>query len=144
MSDIPAQRHRAKELDRIARLGATPLPSPFTARVVGVSFTPTYPRNLQTLESVAEIAQERGEGIPAIIVRQPDNEADPNACAVHVPALNTLAMVGHLASPIAARLAPELDAEGTWQAEVTEVLIDPYHPDRPGINVRLWRIMEDS
>lgn len=117
----------------------SPLVSPFSTKVVGVTFIPTYPYNLQALQD------EWGEGhheepLTAILVRDPSNTHDPNAVQVHVPALGDYAMIGHLPRAIAARLAPELDAGGIWDAGVTEVLITPGHEDRPGIAIRLKRI----
>ena len=146
--ELASQRQRRQEMERIARLGPSPLPSPFTAKVVGVSFTPHYPENLHHLDvllrSVERHPGSHGEGAPAIILRNPDNAFDANACEVHVPALGDMGMIGHLTAPIAARLAPELDTGVVWQAHVVEVLIHPEHTDRPGITVRLQRIEEDG
>jgi hypothetical protein len=148
MSETPQQRQRAKELDRISRLGPASLVSPGTHRVVGVTFAPTYPENLHRLEALlASVerhpASEEGEGAPAIIVRSPDNPADTNACEVHVPSLGELAMIGWLTAPVAARLAPELDAGVVWQGQVVDVLVHPDHSDHPGITIKLERITDD-
>ena len=126
-----------------------PLVSPFSAKVVGVTFTSGYPENLQALDvmlrSVERHPSSLGEGAPAIIVRNPDNTFDANACEVHIPALGSeWAMIGHLPAPVAARLAPELDDGGRWQGHVVEVLIHPDHDDRPGIAIKLHRVEEDE
>jgi HIRAN domain len=121
------------------------LPSPFTAKVVGVSFTAHYPENLHRLGRLLEVSESQGvEGVTAVIVRNPDNEHDYNACEVHVPALGEWAMIGHLPALMAARLAPELDDGGTWQGQVVEVLVHPDHDDRPGITIHLQRIEEEQ
>jgi hypothetical protein len=118
-TELPSQRTRRKELDRIERLGAQPMPPKFSGKVVGVSFTPHYPHNLRALcdvydEAAASVGwQDLGlEAIPVILIRDTANTYDVNAVQVHVPSLGQWAMIGHLASPIAARLAPELDAGG--------------------------------
>ena len=149
MSDeLASQRQRRQEMERISRLGAAPLPSPFISKIVGVTFTEGYPENLHglaaLLDSIERHPGSHGEGAPAIIVRNPDNSFDANACEVHVPALGSRGMIGHLPAPLAARLAPELDAGGIWQGHVVEVLVHPDHDDRPGITVKLERIEEDA
>lgn len=146
MTETPAQRQRHEALDRISRDGYYPLGPTFTTKVVGVSFTPQYPANLHALDHEwREGRNDYGlEPLPAILIRNPDNEHDSNAIQVHVPALGAGAFVGHLTSPIAARLAPELDAGVPWRADVVDVLIHPSHPDRPGISVRLTRIPQED
>lgn len=84
------------------------------------------------------------EQLPAILVRNPDNEHDPNAVQVHVPALGEDGMVGHLTRPIVARMAPEMDSGIRWDAEVVNVLIDPDWLDRPGISIKCQRVKEDD
>jgi hypothetical protein len=127
---------RDRELERSAhrRIG-----SPFSAKVVGVSFVEHYPSNLYALDMEAATTARLGERLAAVLVRNPANEYDPNAIEVHVPALGDIGMIGHLTRPVAARLAPELDAGVRWLAEVDEVLVDPDHPDRPGISINCKR-----
>lgn len=149
MSDeLASQRQRRQELERIGRLGVKPLTSPFSTKVVGVSFTPHYPENLHRLEALLRSMERHPaatfEGAAAIIRRNPANTFDSNACEVHVPTLGEWGMIGHLPAPIAARLAPELDAGGVWQGQVVEVLINPDHTDRPGISIWLKRIEEEQ
>lgn len=157
-----------------ARVGTRKMVAPFTAKVVGVSFVPGYPDNLHALAELmkpkvvpypmmsGEMSQyfaERDyedyvekhghflppEPLPAILVRNPDNEYDPNAIQVHVPSLGEeWGLIGHLTRPIAARMAPEIDDGHEWQAEVVSVLIDPDHPDRPGISIRCDRAPEQE
>lgn len=126
------------------------LPSTFTAKVVGVSFTDGYPENLERLHEVASLRwltspgefagrDREPEPLAAVLHREPENEHDPNAVAIHVPA-SDVGHIGHLPRALAARLAPELDEGATWGCEVESVLIHPEHPDRPGISVRCWRV----
>lgn len=127
---------REKEL---ARNYVPRLPPDFTTKVVGVSFVPAYPDNLYSLEQHWLNAELVGEPLAAVIVRNPDNAHDPNACEVHVPALGEKGMIGHLTAPLAARLAPELDAGELWQGVVVGVRLDYDHLERPGLEVRLER-----
>lgn len=164
MSSTP-QEQRDRE---VARTAGRKMVSPFKAKVVGVSFVGSYPDNLHALNDLmkprlvpypmlnGEMAQdiaERGyeeyvekhgyfmppEPLPAVLVRNPHNQYDENAIEVHVPALGELGFIGHLTRPIAARLAPEMDAGAKWDAEVESVLVDPDHMDRPGISINCKR-----
>ena len=113
----------------------------FTAKVVGVSFVPGYPDNLHMLAQAADNAEVRGEPLAVVLKRNPQNEYDSNAIEVHVPGLGEEnGFIGHLTRPIAQRMAPEMDAGEPWLAEVASVLIDPDHPDRPGISIHCWKV----
>lgn len=117
------------------------LTSPFTLKVVGVSFTPGYPDHLLALDGLAREAESVGERLAAILIRNPDNPHDANAVEVHVPSLgDEWAMIGHVMREVAARLAPEMDEGVEWRAEVESVLINPDYPDRPGIAIRCERV----
>lgn len=116
-------------------------------RVVGVTFTPDYPENLSRLKDAADLrfllnpgqfgsADRRPEPLPAVLIRRPDNQFDPNAVEVHVPEVG---MIGHLPRALAVRVAPEMDATTEWAASVDEVWVHPDHPERPGITVNCWR-----
>lgn len=134
------QATRDKEMERVRTskvLG--PLPGKFSTSVVGVSFVPTYPHNLYDLEQAALNAGLLGEQLVVVLIRDPANEYDPNAVQVHVPALGSSGMVGHLTRPVAARLAPELDDGAIWQGVVEFVKINHDHLDRPGIEIHLER-----
>lgn len=134
-SRVSDQRDRETE-----RSAGRSLPDHFTLKVVGVSFVPSYPDNLLVLGEAALTADNRGEPLVAILIRNPDNQFDANAVEVHVPALGEeYAMIGHLTRPVAARLAPELDSGINWMAEVESVLINPEHLDRPGISIKCAR-----
>lgn len=129
-------RIRARELERKV---IPPLPPTFQTGVVGVSFAPTYPANLHALEQAWLNAELLGERLAVVFRRNPDNAYDANAVEVHVPALGDRGFVGHLTRPLAARLALELDAGVVWQAEVTYVKMHSDHPDRPGLDIKMWR-----
>jgi HIRAN domain-containing protein len=120
-------------------------PSAFVCRVVGVTFVPSYPESLYALERLAAehlLSFDAMEPIPVVLVREPENPHDANAIRVDVPAIDT--PIGHLPRWMAERLAPHLDADESWQAEVTDVKISPAHPDRPGIECHIWRVKEDA
>lgn len=115
-------------------------PAKRIVRVVGVSFAPGYPQNLHQVAPLAIDASARGEALAVALRRNPDNPYDANAIEVHVPAID--AMVGHLPAGVAARLAPLMDQGARIGADVFTVAIDPTHPDRPGIEVRVWNMDE--
>lgn len=143
MSDLSERRDREVERSAGRKIG-----SPFTTKVVGLSFIKSYPNNLLELRDITEgvIAHDGqpGEEAPVVLIRNPDNEYDANAIEVHVPALGSKAMVGHLERPIAARLARELDAGVRWRARVESVLVDPDHPDRPGLLIKCGRVTTEG
>lgn len=108
----------------------------WVSSVVGVSFAPGYPKNLYVLDTKVERADRRGAVVVARLVREPDNPYDPNAIAVHVPALRPRSLVGHIPAALAERLAPLLDAGEHWEAEVERVLVSEQAPERPGLEIR--------
>lgn len=141
-SDEAERRRHTREIEmqRIDAGKAGPLAEDFATNVVGVSFVPSWPRNLYALEELSMATTLLGdEQIPVVLQRRPDNPHDSNAIEVHVPALGELAFVGHLPRAVAARLAPHLDAGERWLAEVGAVRIHPDHPEHPGLTVRCWR-----
>lgn len=107
--------------------------------VVGVTFVATYPYNLLALRDVSMDAEQRGERLAVVLVRNPANPYDANAVEVHVPALGEMAMIGHVSAENAARLAPLMDQGITFRAEIAGARIHPDHTDRPGIDVAIAR-----
>lgn len=84
------------------------------------------------------------EPLAAVFIRNPDNPHDANAVELHVPGLGEAhAMIGHIPANKAARLAPSLDAGDKYRVGIGSVLIDPQHPDRPGISVVVQRVHEE-
>ena len=140
------QELNAERRDReIERTGGRRMILPFHTKVVGVSFVDSYPDNLYALDMAQREAQRSGEPLTVVLVRNPENRYDANAIEVHVPALGEeWAMMGHLTRPIAARLAPAIDAGDRWQAAVESVLIDPDHPENPGISIYCAPVREEE
>lgn len=101
---------------------SAPPPKRWTAKVVGVTFTGNYSRNLELLRTLAG-----SEPVPAFLVRNPGNVHDANAVQVH--ALET--MIGHLPAVYARMLAPYLDGGVAYDA-LMHVSTHPDHPDNPG------------
>jgi single-stranded-DNA-specific exonuclease len=79
----------------------------FHTKLAGVSF-----------EGRQEVVARLQPGAPVRLVRQPDNEFDPNAIAVFAP---TGEQVGFLNRRLASVLAPAIDAGAEWDVSVTEV-----------------------
>src|SRR5690606_12439273 len=125
------------------------MPSPFATKVVGVSFVPGYPNNVIRLQEEAWLryiysSTDEMEPLPALLVRNPDNEHDPNAIEVHVPLMGSESMVGHLPRNVSSRLAPLMDADEPWEVEVTMVAVHADNPHNPGIHLRISRQHPDE
>ncbi len=69
-----------------------------------------------TLEAIAGPKTEEGYNLPveAVLIREPDNQYDPFAIAVHAvsPRTEQALKVGYVSKEMAARLAPVLDKKG--------------------------------
>lgn len=119
-------------------------------KVVGLTFVSGYPENLTQVNEFVVNAQKNELGwagddgpdrVEVVLVRNPANEHDANAVEVHVPMLGRQqSMVGHVPRDLAARLAPSLDRGDRWSAKVNNVLVNPEHPDRPGLEIVLSRV----
>jgi single-stranded-DNA-specific exonuclease len=96
----------------------------FHTKLAGVSF-----------EGRQDVVATLQPGDPLRLVRQPDNEFDPNAIAVLAPSGE---QVGFLNRRLASVLAPALDAGGRWDVAVTEVTGGDDAGSR-GVNVLLAR-----
>ncbi len=92
--------------------------------MVGVSFHPDYPESLHRLEHGGP----RREGS---LIRERDNEHDPNAIAVLIEG----SVVGHLPRLVAARYAPEIDSGARYRVTDYAVQVNWEHPDRPGLDI---------
>jgi HIRAN domain len=80
-------------------------------------------------------SQELGPGTPLELRRDPENEHDPNAIAVHGPSGGE--QVGWVPRELAEEIAPELDAGGEWSAIVLrEARMSPRDP-RTGLTMLL-------
>lgn len=123
------------------------LPNSFTTRVVGVTFCEGYPENMGRLDLIVrrhlldpQMRSAGMEPIPAVLIRNPDNDHDVNAVEVHVPALGEQGKIGHVQANTAQLLAPLMDDDVRYQAWVVEVVTSENAPDRPGIQVRIERV----
>lgn len=103
------------------------LPARFATRLNGVSRAPGYPGRFHRLASVGEV--------PATLVRQPANPADPNAIEVHAVGV----LVGWIEAHTAARLAPHLDAGEVFVGSL-EVVVNPGYREQPAAVVLLRRL----
>lgn len=108
-----------------------PLGDDFTTNVVGVTFVPSYPANVMSLNLDDEIS----------LIREPLNEYDSNAIAVHSWPIGP---IGHIGRGIAERLSPELDAGVEWSVELVEVSINSQHKSNPGVTIRCRRIAKEA
>jgi hypothetical protein len=98
----------------------------FITKVVGVTYTPNYPRWVEILMSWC--GDREREQIAGVLIRNPSNPHDENAIEVHVPALESC--VGFLPTRLAAYIAPKLDEGWRPIVEVWAVrnLVDPEYP----------------
>lgn len=110
------------------------LPNPLPLRVVGVSFVANYPENLLQIHDNLQTGNFRGK-YELSLIREPDNPHDSNAIRVLVNGKP----VGHIPANLAKPLAKRIDAGKRYRGWVDEVLIDPEHPERPGLAVILAR-----
>lgn len=134
---IKLRNQREREAARKTR---SRLADNFDIAVVGISFQPAYPGNMFELERINFIAEQRGERVPVVFLREPDNPHDANCVAIHCPALGeTMGLLGKIPRGVAARLAPELDDGQHWQGEVAFIRIDNQHLNNPGLTVHATR-----
>lgn len=127
------------------------MPGNFSVKAVGMSFVDSYPDNIYRLNEIATVryldpyVKDDVEPIPVVLIRNPDNEKDSNAIEIHVPALGDPGMIGHVPAAIARRLAPCLDDDEAWVAQINKVAIHPDHPENPGIHLQITRVgFQDS
>jgi HIRAN domain len=97
--DRESDRYLARDAPELAARGL---------RVAGVAGASRHHAGALAAESVAP-------GEPLELRRDPGNEHDPNAIAVHAPGGSQL---GWVPRDIAAELAPEIDAGKSWSAVV--------------------------
>ena len=135
---------RQREHDRQDRSKLHQPVGPFVGKVVGVSFAPTYPDSLYALDAAHQTAMAVGEPLVVVLTRTPDNPHDTNAIRVVCPALGEHGIIGHLPSPLARRLAPQMDAGQRWRGTVNDVLVNPHHPDRPGIAIACEPVSKEN
>jgi hypothetical protein len=132
MSKSVQAERREKEMQRRHERATTPpLAQVFSTQLVGVSKQDGYPSTLWDLQEMMERPKRQYQTQFLQLVREPDNEFDENAIAVHWNGVK----IGHLNRVIAFRMAPELDAGTTWLARVEEVGGD----EHIGVSIRCKR-----
>ena len=119
-------------------------------KAVGLTFVDDYPANVDRVAEMVDAAKVAtlgwssaadASGVEVVLIRDLDNEYDPNAIEVHVPALGRhRSRIGHVPRELAERIAPSLDRGDEWDARVASVLVQPEHPDRPGVEITAERI----
>ncbi|MBF83445.1 MAG: hypothetical protein CL489_03110 [Acidobacteria bacterium] len=110
--------------------------SPFEVAVAGVTFRPRYPNNLWEIANA--IIQVFGDGrktgqVTATLVREPDNEHDPNAIQVFVAGEH----IGYIPAQQAAWVANSMDAGEKWGALVDRLVVSPDNPEQPGLRIKV-------
>lgn len=93
----------------------------FHTKAVGMTFHNGYP------DRFLELA-EYPYPLEVTLLREPDNEFDPNAIGVILSGQK----VAHIPRDLAWRMAPMMDAGTRYQVTGT-ILIDPDHRDHPGL-----------
>lgn len=104
--------------------------SPIATKVVGVTFTDDYPANIFALGKEAAL-----DDVPLDLVRDADNEHDPNAIKV----MHKGSHIGHVPRMLAAALAGEIDAGKKWYAELESIVVSTDNTDQPGLKILIWR-----
>jgi hypothetical protein len=100
-----------------------------TAKVVGLTFGNNYPSNIY------KIAKRFAMGDDSItLVREPNNEVDKNAIAVH----DGDSPIGHVPRKIAELISPQMDAGVQWFASVDSIIVSQENVNQPGIKITLW------
>lgn len=116
------------------------LPGRLSSKVVGLTFVGNYPQNLHQLRGLEDQSYR-----PRLFLRRnPGNAYDANAVEVRAedPDSRRTMMLGHLPAALAARLAPEMDADDRdteWVVVGWEVLVTPGAEDKPGLSLSLLR-----
>lgn len=106
------------------------LPTQFTTKVVGISFSSNYPDNIFAIAEKVATKTAYCE-----LVREPNNPHDTNSIRVDI---NGVA-VGHLPRLIAMILAPSIDKGNNWLAEVDSIVISSQNINQPGLKINVWR-----
>lgn len=78
------------------------------------------------------------EGDAISLVREPDNEYDPNAIAIHLD--RTCAKIGYINRDLASRLAAVMDSGSRVSGEITA--ITGGGKKERGVNVAIWTTIE--
>jgi hypothetical protein len=99
-------------------------------KVVGVTFHNGYPGNFH------KWSQRTPDRYPnCTLIREPDNEYDPNAVAVKVGR----SIIGHVPKDLAARVAEVMDSGVEVTAKVVSVETFPELPENPTMTIEITR-----
>lgn len=121
------------------------LPRSFNLKVVGLSFIPGYPDNIHKLYDHVDEPGDMGSlEVPVELRRNPANEYDENAVEIHVPDLGELSFIGHVPAGLASRLSPALESGEEFKAHINKILVHPNRPDKPGIDIQIFRAGEST
>lgn len=99
-------------------------------KVVGVTFHDGYPGTFHKWSQL-----EPGRYPNCTLIREPDNEHDPNAVAVKVGRT----IVGHVPRDLAVRVAEVMDSGTEVTARVLSVETYPELPDNPTMTIEITR-----
>jgi hypothetical protein len=100
-----------------------------TTKIVGLTFQKEYPSNVFALSASLATEDDSLE-----MVREPNNQYDPNAIVVN----KNGKMIGHLPKNIAQFVAPQMDSGIEWYAVIESIVISQDNPDNPGVKMTLW------
>lgn len=126
LEDIPAYNNL---IDEAGRRRWNTMPSVQT-KVVGVTFHDGYPANFHKWSQRTD-----GQYPNCTLVREPDNEHDPNAVAVKVGR----SIVGHVPRELAVRVAEVMDSGTEVTARVVSVETYPDMPSNPTMTIEITR-----
>lgn len=99
-------------------------------KVAGTSFLPGYPKNFYKWAQL-----ESGRYPKCTLVRDPDNESDPNAVKVKVGR----SVVGFVPADLASRVAEVMDSGVEVTCQVTTVEVIPDLAANPTMRIRITR-----
>lgn len=100
-----------------------------TTKVVGVTFNPSYPKNIYA------VAKQFALGNESInLVREKDNVVDSNAIAVY----HGDEPIGHVPTKLAEFISPQIDAGINWHAVIESIVVSQNNLNNPGLKITVW------
>lgn len=106
------------------------IPTQFTTKIVGVSFSQNYPDNIFSI--AYEVAMGKTD---CRLIREPQNTHDKNSIRVDINGVP----IGHLPRLIAMILAPSIDKGDIWYAKVESIVVSKQNINQPGLKISVWR-----
>lgn len=101
----------------------------FTTKIVGLTFNDDYPNNVFAIASGFALGDDSLD-----LVREPNNEFDPNAISVYKDGKK----LGHISKKMAGFVAPQMDCGIEYNCSVEGIVISQDNPDNPGIKITIW------